>query len=183
MKRLMINVAASSKELSNVRNMVLCGLLIAIKLVIGLYSITVTPYLKISFSFLASAVIGMMFGPVVGAVCGGITDILGFMIKPMGPFYIAFTFIAVISGSLYGFLLYKKKITLTRCIITELIMMVFINLILNTYFSSLLYGKGFMAIIYPRLIKNLCQLPVNIAMLYTVLTFVNRITKSNNLSV
>ena len=183
MKKLMINVTASTKELSNVRNMVLCGLLIAIKLIIGMYSIPVSPYLKISFSFLASAVIGMMFGPVIGAVCGGVTDILGYMIKPMGPFFIGFTFIAIISGSLYGFLLYKKKITITRCIITEVIMMVFINLLLNTWMSSLLYGKGFMAIIYPRLIKNLCQLPVNIAMLYTVLTLVKRITKSNNLSV
>lgn len=180
MKNLMVNVTASSKELSNVRNMVLCGLFIAIKLIIGFYTIPVTPYLKISFSFLASAAIGMMFGPVVGAVCGGITDVISFMIKPMGPFFIGFTLVAIISGSLYGFLLYKKKVTLTRCIITEVIMMVFINLLLNTWMSSMLYGKGFMAIIYPRLIKNLCQLPVNIAMLYFVLTLINKITKSNN---
>lgn len=174
------NIKSSSKELASVNNLVLCSLFIAVKVVLSAYSIQVSPYLVISFSFLASAAIGLLFGPIVGGLCGGITDIISFMVRPLGPFNIVFTFLAVLSGSVFGFFLYKKEVTVTRCIITEVFMMVFINILANTYLMSVMYGKGFMALIYPRLIKNLCQLPVNVFLLYTSMTILKKIDKANS---
>lgn len=178
MKNFYDSVLCSSKELKNVRNLVTVGLLIAIKLVLALFSIQLTPFLKVSFSFLASGAIGFLFGPVVGAISGGVSDIINYVAHPTGPFFPGFTLSAMITGALYGIILYKKEVTIKRCILVEVIMMIFINILLNTFWLNILYGKAFFAILPIRFVKSIVSIPINVIMLHIVLKTVERIKKT-----
>lgn len=172
-------VLSSSKELKNVRNLVTAALLITIKLILDLFTIQITPFLHLSFEFLATVTISMLFGPVVGATCGGLSDILNYVINPKGAFFIGFTLSAMISGVIYGSILYKKKITLTRCAIANILSVVFVDILLNTFWLTIVVGKGYYALLPIRVAKNLIMIPFNVTMIYFVLNLVNKIKKEN----
>lgn len=95
--------------IQNVRSLVTAALLIALHTVLAYFvSFQVTPSLRISVSFLANVVTGAMFGPVVGFICGGVGDIVQFVIKPTGPYFWGWTINAALAGLIYGTFLYKK---------------------------------------------------------------------------
>ncbi len=99
----------SCKEFKSIRSIVTAALLVALHTAMACYlSIVVTDSLRISISFLANVVIGAMFGPVMGFVCGGVGDIIQFVIKPTGPYFIGWTISASLAGLLYGIMFYNK---------------------------------------------------------------------------
>lgn len=100
----------SAQELKSLRCITVTGVLIALDLALKSVTVYVTDDLKISFSFLALAVIGMFFGPTVGFLAGTITDILGLLIaNTIGAFNPLFTLIEATGGMLYGMFLYNLK--------------------------------------------------------------------------
>lgn len=177
MKTFYTSITTSTKELKNVRSIVLAGLLISLKLIFGMFTISFSPMLRVSLTFLPSACIGMLLGPVVGAMSGAVTDILSYIMRPNGPFNPAFTLISIFTGFLYGILFYNKKITIKRCIFAEFIMILLINLFLNPLALSIMYGQGFFALLPLRAVKSLLQAPINISLLYFTLTTIQKIHK------
>lgn len=100
----------SAKEFTRLRSLVAAALLIALHTVMSFFlSIQVTPSLRISVSFLANVVIGYLFGPIMGFVCGGLGDIIQFIIKPVGPFFPGWTLNAALAGFIYGCFFYGKS--------------------------------------------------------------------------
>ena len=71
MKKFFKMFADSAKEFGSVKSITVTGMFIAVSMVIESLSIDIG-YTKINFAFLAIAVIGMLFGPVVGfgGACG-----------------------------------------------------------------------------------------------------------------
>lgn len=96
----------SALELKNIRCIVLTGILIALDIVLKMFSIKITADLKITFAYLALAAIGMLFGPTVGFIAGAVTDIIGFIINSDGGFSPLFTFIEALGAMIYGLFLY-----------------------------------------------------------------------------
>ncbi len=99
----------SAGELKKIRCITVTGVLIALDIVLKMLSIKVTNDLKITFSFLALATIGMLFGPTVSFMAGIITDIIGYMLNSEGGFSPLFTIIEAIGAMIYGFFLYDIK--------------------------------------------------------------------------
>ncbi len=100
----------SALELKNLRCITVTAMLIALNLALKSVTIYVTDDLKISFSFLALAAIGMLFGPTVSFLSGAITDILGLLIaNTIGAFNPLFTLVEAVGAMLYGLFLYKLK--------------------------------------------------------------------------
>lgn len=64
---------------------------------------------------------------------------------------------------------------LLRTTIAIAVDMVLVNILLGTYWVSVMYGKGFAFYFTARLIKNLIQLPVNVILSYYVLEFIRDI--------
>lgn len=172
-------VLCSSKELKSVRSLVTAGLLITLKLILDLFTIQITPALHLSFEFLASATMSMLFGPVVGAMCGGLSDIVNYIINPKGVFFPGFMISSIVLGLIYGLSFYKKNITITRCIIAEVAVILIVNILLNTYWLSLLYGKSFNILLPVRIVKNLAMIPINVTFMYFILNLVNKIKKND----
>lgn len=101
----------SAFELKSLRCLTVTGVLIALDLVLKLFSINITNDLKITFAYLALATIGMLFGPTVAFIAGALTDIIGFLIKAEGggAFSPLFTLIEAVGAMIYGIFLYGMK--------------------------------------------------------------------------
>lgn len=166
----------SLRALSRTRTITTAGLLLAIQMVLSSYGvIEVTDSLKISLAHLAIAPTAILFGPVVAGIQGALSDILGFMLKPTGPYFPGFTLSAALLGVIYGMLLYKTKRTTWQIIAARTIVCLFVNIVLNTVFLTLLYGPSRLATLPVRVIKNLVQLPIDCLLLGMVSKVVKRL--------
>lgn len=166
----------SLRALSRTRTITSAGLLLAIQMVLSSYGvIEVTDSLKISLAHLAIAPTAILFGPVVAGIQGALSDILGFMLKPTGPYFPGFTLSAALLGVIYGMLLYKTKRTTWQIIAARTIVCLFVNIVLNTVFLTLLYGPSRLATLPVRVIKNLVQLPIDCLLLGMVSKAVKRL--------
>ena len=168
--------ANSLKELFVTKNIVLCGLMAALAVVLSMTaSVEVGPYIRIGFSGIPNRVIECLFGPVAGCLFGGALDILKYILKPSGPFFFGFTFNVMLAGVIYGSILYKKTVSIKRIIVAELLIKILVNCILNTLWISMLYGKGFFALLPLRVLKNAIMLPIDSAILYFALIYVKKL--------
>ena len=164
----------SAKELRKTKSLVVMAMLLALAVVLGFVSVQVTESLRLSFTFLPNALAGQLYGPVGGMLVGGLGDILKYLVKPTGPFFPGFTISGVLGGLIYGLVLYKKPATLPRIILSQSLITVFVNIFLNTYWLTLLYGNSFLAIWPARIVSNLVTLPINIILYYLVITLLEK---------
>lgn len=161
MKKLLALISESYHEFKNVSTVTTCAMFGAMSVVLGYYSIRVTPNLKIGLGALPNELVDYLFGPVVGCLFGGAMDVVKYLIKPDGGFMFGFTFNAMLAAFIYGLFLYKRPLSLRRMLAAKLVVIVLCNIILGTYWLSLLNGKGYLAILPARIIKNLIQWPVD----------------------
>ena len=124
--------------------------------------------LTVSAMMLALATI-LGFGPAVGAIVGGMSDILGFIVKPTGPYFPGFTITAAAAGMIYGLFLYRKEISWQRVAAAHFVRTVVVSFLLNPLWLSLLYGYGFWAVITARFVKTVIMFPIETALLYFIL--------------
>jgi ECF transporter S component (folate family) len=149
--------------------------LVAMSLLISMYVLLAHIFsaipsgtIKISFGFVPLAFGSMFFGPLIGGVIGALGDIIGVFLAPKGPYFPGITLDVFLAGLIYGLFLYKKPKTLIRISLAVLCVNLFVNIGLNTYWLTILTGKGYMAMLPGRIIKNAIMMPVQISMLYLI---------------
>lgn len=166
----------SAQEIKKTRSLVIIAMLLAMQVILGtLAAIPVGPTIRISFGYLALSSTGALFGPVASAINGALADIIGFLIHPTGAYFPGFTITGIVSGLIYGFGLFRREPTLIRVLIVKLLIDVICNLLLNTLWLNMLYGKAFWVLLPSRVLKNLAQYPVDVLLLYPLLKLVRRI--------
>ena len=178
-KTLRSRFADSLRALSRTRTITTVGLLLAIQMVLSSYGvIEVTDSLKISLAHLALTPTAILFGPVAAGLQGALSDILGFILKPTGPYFPGFTLTACLLGVIYGIALYKTKRTLWHVIAARVAVCLLLNITLNTVFLTMLYGPSRLATLPIRIVKNLIQLPIDCVLLSAMCKAVNRLPKN-----
>lgn len=151
---LLFRVLSLSKWELGTRGITVVGILMAMTIALGKIGI-MTPIVRITFSFLPTALIGLLFGPWVGAVAATLSDLLGFIIGGgVGGFFPGFTLSAFISGLAYGVFLHKKKITKKRVLMVVAFNTLFVNLTLNTLWLHILTQNPIAVLLPPRLVQN-----------------------------
>lgn len=166
MSKIKILFSDSAQELKKVQVLTIASLLTAMNSILGLFTIVIGDFIKIGFSFLAMALAGMLYGPVVAGILGGLGDLINFMIRPTAAYFPGFTLNALLSGIIYGLILYKKPLSLKRILIARLTVMILIDLTLTTTWLSIMYGKAFMLLLPMRTVKALVMVPIETALLY-----------------
>lgn len=155
-------------EFKDLRNLTLMAMFLALDVCLSFFSVQVFPFLKIGFSFLSLTAAGMMFGPVPGFAIGAAGDLIGYFIKPTGAFNPLMTLVAAVAGLIWGLVLYKNQCGLLRIIIAKTSITVICNLVMTTAILCLFFGSAFYEIFPLRVLKNLCVLPVEVALAYFV---------------
>lgn len=161
--------ADSFEELKSLRTIVVTAMFMAIGIVLGaMFTIQIGSFLKIGFSFIANEMTALMFGPVVGGIMGGLTDIIKYIMKPTGPFFFGWTFNAILGAVIYGTILYHRPVSFKRILIAKIIVAVLVNMVLGTYWLQVMYGKAFFAILPGRALKQLIAVPIESLLFYIV---------------
>ena len=157
----------SSKELKKIETLVITALLIALGIVLGeLFSLQLTQNMKIGVSFVATQLTATLFGPVVGGIMGGVTDILKFVMKPTGSFSFLWTLNAIVGPIIYGILLYKKKFTFWRVLVSKAVVAIVVNVCMSCTWSAILYGNAFWALVPGKVLQQIVQVPIQSVIFY-----------------
>ena len=143
-------------------------MLAALSLVLNQFTIAVSQFLEIGFSFLAAGTCAFLYGPWLAGLMGIVTDVAGYFLRPNGGFFPGFTLNEFLLGFLYGCWLYKKPVSLWRTFCACLSAVLVINLVLTPLWLNIMYGNAFV-ISGMRLIKNAVKLPLDTALLYFLL--------------
>lgn len=153
------------EKLKDVRYLTTAGLLLAAATVLGFLKIPLTQLIELRFQFLPVAMAGLLMGPAVGGMVGALTDILSYLVRPTGPYFPGFTLSSMLTGVIFGLILYKKPLTLTRLLMAQAAETVLVSMLFNSLNLSLLYGNPFPAVFAARFLKSLVMFPVNALLL------------------
>ncbi|MBP2032100.1 ECF transporter S component (folate family) [Clostridium algifaecis] len=97
------------KNQINTKSLITTALFVAIALVMRAFSINIVAggvlTMKINFSAIFYILPGFLFGPLYGGIAGGLIDILGYFITPIGAYIPLITLTNVIAGFLPAVLL------------------------------------------------------------------------------
>ena len=166
----------SVKSLRRTQTLTIVGILLALQIILTSFGVfQVTESLKISLAHLALAPTAILFGPVVAGIQGALSDFLGYLLRPSGPYFPGFTLTAALLGIIYGFLLYRTKRSLWQIILARVLIAVFVNICLNSLFLAMLYGPAQWAALPVRVFKNLIQLPIDCILLSAVCRVIQRL--------
>lgn len=170
MNRLIRDFRDSAAELKKLRSVTGAGLLLALSILLSyFFRIDFGGSLSVGLAFTATALMGMIYGPVVTGIANGLGDILKWFLRPRGPYFFGYTFNVIVAGMIYGCFLYRKKPTLPRVAAVKTLINLLVNAVMNTFWMAMLGGEGFYVMIPARIVKNLTLLPIEIAILYVVL--------------
>ncbi|MEG1656590.1 MAG: folate family ECF transporter S component [Christensenellaceae bacterium] len=148
---------------------VYCAAFIAIAVLLGgFFSFYLTEEIKISLAPIPVMFAGSVLGPVFGGITGFITDLLSYLLKPMGAYFPGFSITMALYGILSGLFFYKKpknsllKITLVT-FLTQTVCSVFVN----TLWLSIMMGTPYFVLMIGRLPTTYLSFAI-----YTIILFV-----------
>lgn len=143
------------------KKMITVSMLIAIQVVAGRFFSISLPIVKIGFAFLPLSVIAILYGPIWSVAAAAIADILVALMGSFG-YFPPMTISAILTGLIYGVSFYRKNLSLKRVCITVICENLFISIILQTFWLTLLNGKGYFALLPTRLLQNVINCPTQI---------------------
>lgn len=173
-----LNFKNSARELKSVKCIVTMGMLIAAAVVLdGFGSVRIGEAIKINFTFLPLSMIGILFGPVPCFFAGLLTDIIGYLVNPVGAFIPWLVLITGLEGLIYGMVLYnigseKTVKTIVRIVVARFAVCALCNLTLNTaalYSFGFIAGESLGALMYARIALNLITFCLGSYMMMAVL--------------
>nr|WP_225441147.1 folate family ECF transporter S component [Lentilactobacillus hilgardii] len=145
------------------------SLLLALGLIVDRFTVG-TKSIQIGFGFAIVALASYLYGPVWSSAVAALSDIIGTLISG-GIYNPGFTISAILGATIYGLFFYNQEITWTKVIVSQLIIAVFVNFILNTLWLILMSSNNnisFVALLLVRLPKEIIVTPLQIAIIYFV---------------
>jgi len=167
-----------------VLKLTVCAMLLALAVIFGLFKIPISESFQPKLNFLPIACAGAMFGPVYGMIIGAMSDILSFIVKPTGAYFPGFTISAAVQGLMYSLVLKNifttKSVILPRVILAQILNLLLITGLLNTFWLKLMYypDTAFITIMLPRITASAFLNMLYVAILYVVIRALRMILPS-----
>ncbi len=169
------------KKGMSVKALVLLGLMVALNVVLGRLSIQITPEVRISvFGYIPIVLAGMLMGPLYGGLVGAAGDVINYALftHAYGGYFPGYTFTALVSGLWYGYVLHGKKVTWLRAVLAIAPVIIVGEMGLNSVWTYMMYSKTFWAKLPLRLLTNVIECPIKIALLMGMTKLLDRFPKS-----
>ena len=167
-------------EMKDIKMLVITALMIALRIALKPLAIPLGPQMSIQTATLATALGAMIFGPVVAAAAALVSDTLGCIIFPQGPYFFPCAFVEVAGSVLFALFFYRTKMRPTRVILARFSMDLFVNIILNSavmfWYFQVFYQKSYVEMLLPAIIKNLCMFPIEAFVLTLFLSVIIPVT-------
>ncbi len=163
MRKFIFKITDSFQKIKQLRTLTVGAMLMALYVLSSFFlQFYPSESVKISLSFIFLAITGYLLGPVMGAIVGGLGDLIAWILRTPGPLNIGITLCMAAMGLLFGLFYYKEKPSLSRCIIASVTETVIIELILKTVALCVMYGTGFWATALLRLLPAAITLVIMI---------------------
>ncbi len=160
----------AAATLRSTKMLVFTALCIALNIVLSFYKIPLGDNLNVLPSYFANATFGMVCGPVMAVPYGIAKDLIGYMMYPDGGFFPGYTLTSVLGAMVYALAFFRARVTVARVVVAKLVNNYLINVLLGSFWSSVLYSKGYYYYLIKSLVKNTILLPVEILMLVVLFT-------------
>ncbi len=141
-----------SKNQKHLFTLVYLAALTAIQVILSRFLSVSLWNVKFGFQFIPVVLAAISTGPWAGAIVGGVGDLVGALLFPIGPYFPGFTLSAVITGLIFGFALQKRH-NFTTIFVAVLADSVITTLILNTVWVSVLYGSPLLPLLATRSVQ------------------------------
>ena len=153
----------AAAQLFDVRMLCIAAILIAVRVALKSVQIPVGPSLNITVGFFVNALGASIFGPVVAVIAAAISDTLGCIIFPQGPYFFPFILEEISGSLLFALVLWRSKMTATRVIVSRFSVVTITNLIVNPtlmmWYYDVFYQKSYAFMTVPRVVKNVAMFP------------------------
>ena len=167
----------AAKNFSDVRMLVFASLIIALRVAVKLLKIPLAAGLSLSFDCYVNSVGSMIYGPLVGLAVGAVSDTLGCLIFPSGPYFFPFIFVEMSSSFIFALFLWKRELTVGRVLLSKFTVNFICNIILTSIFYKwmlyVFYGledaQGYALINLTRIGKNLVLFPLEAVLITLIL--------------
>ena len=156
-------------ELKDIRVLIFAALMIALRVALKSVSIPIAADLRIGVGFFVNAFGAMIYGPVVAAAGAAVSDTLGALLFPSGPYFPLFLLTEIAGSVIFALFLYSTRVTALRVILSRFCIDFFVNIVLNTpvmmAYYSIMLGKSYKVFHWPRIVKNLAMFPIESVLL------------------
>lgn len=157
---------AACGELKKPNRLALAALICALSVVVGGIYIPLSGSLQIHFTFFVVALGCAVYGPVTGMLVAAVADLLNYFLFLGGyPYFPGYMLSEMAAALIYGLFFYRQKITVVRIFCAKALVNLIPNILLGALWAKLLYGKGYIADLWIRSIKNILLLPLEVVLL------------------
>jgi len=159
-------------ELKNTRTLVFAAMVLALRIAMKPLKIPIAADVNITFGFIVNALGSMVYGPVVAALSGAVSDTLGYLIAPSGVYFFPFIVLEMAGSFIFALFLYSTDITPVRMILSKFCVNLFVNILLNEpimiRYYQLFFTSAYQPFVLVRIVKNIVMLPIEAILLMIV---------------
>lgn len=152
------------KRTSN-RTLLRVALLIAADVVLTRFFSFTAPSVRIGLGFAPVAVCAMLYGPIWAGSAAAMSDFLGAILFPSGPFFPGFTLSAALTGVIFGLLLHREREGWPRLVGAVLLNTIGVGLCLNTYWLTMILKTPFLLLLPTRIPQAVLMTAVQLAVI------------------
>ena len=165
----------------NAKDICVLALLIALSVLLAVYgTVRIGAGIKISLKFISVFITAALFGPLWGGAVAALSDVIAFMINPVGGMFLPqITMVEFLYGFTYGLVFYnmgswhgfKTMLKIVLCVIFQIGLL---NLCLTSYFLMPLMKMEFKALVVMRSVSAL----INMASQLVIVAFISKYISS-----
>lgn len=149
------------------------GIFVALYVIANQFVLAPNNFLEIGFSFLVFVAAGYNFNLWTAAQIGFVADILAYLTRPSGFFFLGFTLNSILCCLIYSYFFYQQKnITWQRVAFTLALTTFLISFILNPLWLYLMYGTNVYS--WLRILKAIIKYPLDVFLAYRLLKLLNK---------
>lgn len=145
----------------HVVRLVVCGMMIAVDVVLARLASLNTATARLGLALFAAAIVARLYGPVAAVIVHGLSDVIGAVLFPNGPYFPGFTVTAILIGLIYGLCFYRT-VNWWRILVAVASTQVICTLCLNTLWLSIMLDKPLWVYLPGRLIQSAITTPVQL---------------------
>lgn len=171
--------------ISRVSKISLAGLFVATSIILARFFagdilIGGLSVLRISFGQVPIFISGILLGPVYGAITGALADVLGYFVKPLGPYFPGFTINGALAGLIPGLLasFYNQNKSWWRLFLIIALAESITSILLTPLWLSMITGKAFIAFLPSNLLARVFLIPLHVTLVKLILKYSTRVIPS-----
>jgi ECF transporter S component (folate family) len=155
----------------------LAAVVVALRAICKMLEIPLGPHLNVNVASVFNAVGAMVYGPVVGIAGAVVSDPLGYLLHPDGPYFLPYMLCDISSSFIFGLFFWHRKLSVARTLWAKFTVNMVSNILLTSlitkWYYFIFYGvekaEAYALINLVRIGKNLVLFPIEAVLIAAVL--------------